>query len=192
VAEENERRRQEAERNARIEREREQAELEQKAIEAEEASPTLSEREEAFVNSQIALGLGPTDAARRAGFKNPEQAAERLMKLAKIREALDAKKRAAAIREQAAAKKEQPVDVQFEEERPNITRATPGGFDRTSHSGEVLDERLFVEAVIGGRHGIPADVLMVNQAKLNEYARSMQELINRWPGVRHKKTTTTV
>jgi hypothetical protein len=44
-------------------------------------------------------------------------------------------------------------------------------------------------AVIGGKHGIPPDVLMVNQARLNDYARDLGDVINRWPGVRFDSDT---
>jgi hypothetical protein len=78
-----------------------------------------------------------------------------------------------------------PIDVAA----ANVTKI---GSDRNTWRGEVTDERALVAAVIAGGHGIPSDVLTVNQSKLTEYARSLHTLIDRWPGVRAVKTTTTV
>ena len=43
-----------------------------------------------------------------------------------------------------------------------------------------------------GEHGIPLDCLQINTVKLNEYARSLHEQLDRWPGVRARKTTKVV
>ena len=189
VAEENRRRQEEAEANARAEREREAAALEEKALEAERGMQGLSEREQAFVE-RVHAGVTPARAAEVAGFKNATAQAARLMAEPKIVQALEAKRTAEAVRTQAAAVREQPLEVQFEEAKPEIQKA--GGFDRSTHTAEVLDETAFIAAVIQGKHGIPWDVLTVNQTKLNEYARSLQERIGMWPGIRHKKSTKTI
>jgi hypothetical protein len=189
VAQENERLRREAEKRAANDRARELAEMERKAVEAELASEDLSTRELAFVTIYMRTGQARL-AAHQAGYKDPEKQGPRLLGLAKILAACDAVKKAEVIREQAAAVKEQPLDVQIDEVKPNLSHA--GGHDRTTKAADLFDERLFVEAVIGGRHGIPADTLGALQPKLNEYARSLGDLINRWPGVRLKKTTSLV
>lgn len=182
----------EAEERARSDREKELARLEAEAVKAEAASADLSERETRFVELVSTDLNTPTVAARSVGYKDPELQAERLMKSPKILGAITAARSAAAIRKQATARREMPLDVERTTVKPDVTRATPGGFDRSTYSGEILDERRFVDAVCEGRDGIPRDVLMINPVKLNEYARSMQELMNKWPGVRAKKTTTTV
>lgn len=180
---------------ARQEQARVAAQLEEQALAAEKKSPELSERETTFVDGILRLGLRATAAAERAGFKNPAAAGERLMNTPKISQALDAKKAATVLREQATATREMPVDVERHVERPNISRAA-GGYDRTTWSGEVFDEDLIVAAVLDPRIratlGIPADIVTINRVKINEYGSSMQELINKWPGVRAVKKTTTV
>lgn len=188
----------EREENERAERER-QAELdrmEAAALKREEALEGLSEREQRFVDAFMGDSLTRGDAAKsavRAGFTgNGLAAGARLMGLAKIQKAIQAKREAEEIRRQAEAKAKAPLDYRpVEEVRPDVAKAA-GAIDRDTHSAELIDERLLIEAVLGGRHGIPADILQVNPAKLNEYARSMREVINRWPGVRYKKTTRTI
>ena len=71
------------------------------------------------------------------------------------------------------------------------SRANTDG-DRKNVRGELVDEAALIEAILAGKHGIPADVLTVKQAKLNEYARTLGPLIDRWPGVRYRTSTTIV
>lgn len=194
VAAENERLRREAEQRAADDRAREVAEMERKALEAEEQSADLSTREMKFV-VEFVMSRGSESgrsihAAGVAGYKNAREAAARLLGLVKIRKAIEAREAATAIREQAAAVKEAPLDVQFTPATREVSTAV--GTDRNTHSAELLDERLLIEAIVGGRHGIPLDILTVKPAKLNEYARSLHELLNKWPGVRYKKTTSLV
>jgi hypothetical protein len=189
AAEETERLRQAAEQKAREDRERELAQLEEQALKAEASTKDLSEREQAFVE-RVHAGVQPVRAAEVAGFKNATAQAARLMAEPKIVAALEAKRTAEAARTQAAARREQPLEVQAETVKPEIQKA--GGFDRSTHSAEVVDELAFIMAAIGGKHGIPPDCLTVNTTKLNEYARSLQERIGLWPGIRHKKTTKTI
>jgi hypothetical protein len=179
VAAEQERLRREAEAKAR----------EKAALDREASMAGLSEREQLFVDYFVALN-DARRAAHGALYRNADQAGSRLLNTPKIQAAIQAKRDAVAIRTQAAAKRELPLDVQVETVKPNIQKAT-GAVDRDYHSGEVLDEAAFIAAVIGGKHGIPWDVLTVNQTKLNEYARSLQGRLNLWPGVRHNKTTKT-
>jgi hypothetical protein len=189
VAVENERLRQQAEQKAAADRAAELAELERQAVAAEEASEGLSDRERRFVEHYMRTGNGRL-AAQAVGFKDADKQAARLLSLPKILAACDAVKQAEVLREQRAAIAEKPLDVQADTVQANISKA--GGHDRSTHSAELLDERALVEAVLAGGRGIPSDILQVNQAKLNEYARSLHELINRWPGVRYKKTTSLV
>jgi hypothetical protein len=157
--------------------------------------PLLNERERIFVDYFVCDVLARNDAtlsARRAGYRNPAQAGHKLLTLAKIEMAIQAVREVEEIRRQAKAKRTAPLDYQpVEEVGPHVLKA-PGAMDRTTHSAELVDERLLIEAVLGGRHGIPSDILSVNPAKLNEYARSLQERISSWPGVRYKKTTRTI
>lgn len=189
--EEEDRLRREAEARVREARERELAALEEQALQAEASSADLSEREQRFVDQMDAGAFGPTQCARLAGYRDPDKAGARLMALPKIQAAIQAKRHAADLRRQAEAVKALPVDVETVTVKPNIQRAA-GASDRTTHGGEVVDAQALIEAVFDGRYGIPRDVLMVNPVKVNEYGRSMRELINRWPGVRYTKKTTVV
>lgn len=183
----------EAREKAEADRHRELEALEREALRAEAKSGDLSDREANFVRL-VAGGLNSSTsadlAARNAGFKLPNMAA-RLMAMPKIQRAIEARKKADAARQQKAALELSPLDVQVEDVRPDLRRAA-GAVDRTTKSAELLDARKLIDAVIAGGHGIPNDVLMVNEVKLNQYARDLGELINRWPGVRLKKTTRTV
>jgi hypothetical protein len=190
AAEEQDRVRRQAEEAARVERDRELREAEQKALDLEAASSDLSEREQHFVRLVADNNQPPRLAAYNAGFKNPDQQAQRLMALPKIVAAIGAAMEALAIRRQVEAKREEPLDVEVPLVKPNISKG--GGHDRTTHGAECFDVTALVMAVIAGKHGIPPDVLTVNPVKLNEYGRSLRELVNRWPGVRYTKNTTTV
>lgn len=188
AAEEQERiRKAEEERQAEIRRQ-DLERMENEALAAEAASADLSERERVFTE-EIARGKTPYDAARTANFAQPRSQAEKLLKLPKILLAIAAIKDAAAIREQAAAVKAAPLDVQVETVR--VEKAGVGT-DRTTYAIEFTDPQLLREAVLGGKHGIPTDILTPDQVKGNAYARDFREIVNRWPGCRLVKKTTTV
>lgn len=201
VRQEEDRLRREAEARAQAERDAEQARLEAEAVKAEEKSPELSARESDFVAYMTVAVYNtvgnPTMSAANAGFKNPGQAAARLMNSPKIQAALAAKQQAEAIRTQAKAQAERPLDTApIEAVTPNITRATPGGYDRSTNSAEVFDVDAFMAALLDPRTrtalGIPADIATFQQTKMNEHARNLGKLIEKWPGVRLKTKTTTV
>ena len=114
----------------------------------------------------------------------------------------DAERRRAAeeqdrqiINEQAAALKAEPITVEVPDVPANII--TPAGVsgDRTTWSAELLSERELVAWIVKGLQkgdDVPGDLLCIDSVKLNQYARQMHEAINRWPGVRAKKTTRVV
>lgn len=187
--EEEDRQRREAEERARLDRERELAEAEQKALEHEASSPVLSEREQIFVDL-VASGVAPSQAAFRAGYKDTTRGLK-MLDAPKVKAAIAAKQEAAAVRRQAEAKRQEPLQVEHVEVKPQISRAA-GAVDRTTHSAEILDEAKLIAACVAGGYGIPQDILQVNPAKVNEYARSLQQRIDLWPGVRYKKTTKTI
>lgn len=190
AAEAQEQERRAAETRARLEREQEQAAREAEALKAESEAPELSEREQRFVDEVFKL-IPPSQAARIVGYKNHALQAEKLLALPKIQAAIEVKRKAAAIREQAAAEAQKPLDIQVETVRPEIDRAV-GARDRTTHSAEVVDAQALIQACIAGGYGIPWDILDVKPAKVNEYARSLHERISLWPGVRYVKKTTVV
>lgn len=180
--------RRENERRAQEERDRELAALEQKALDAEASSPDLSDREARFVDYYTGpYASSAARAAQQAGYKNPDQAAAKLLATPKIQTALEARRQALAAREQAAAVKAAPVQARAVEVKPEVAKG--GSY---TWSAELLDEEALIMALLDPmtrtKLGIPSDVLTIKPAKLNEYARALHENIDRWPGVRHKKT----
>jgi hypothetical protein len=95
------------------------------------------------------------------------------------------------MRAQAAATKEQPLDVQYQQAKPDVKRAA-GASDRTTHGAEVMDEAALHDAVFAGRFGIPRDVLVVDHARVNAYGKDLKELINKWQALRYTKNTKVV
>lgn len=178
-----------AEEEARRRQQEELAELERRAVEREEASADLSERERVFVGQMVNTGNG-VQAATLAGFKDPLKTAARLMSLGKITSAIHAQKDAEAIRKQALAVSQEPVIpfVNTPAVRPNITKAS-GARERTTWSAEITDLTALHEAALRGE--VPPDVLMVDVQRVNRYATELRDLIDAWPGVRSRKTTTT-
>lgn len=191
AAEEQERLRVAEETRQREAQEAEARRLEAEAAAKEIASPDLSDREALFVD-YVFSGMLPTPAAKKCGYKDAETMADRLMKLGKIKKAITAKEEAKVAREQAEAVRQKPVEVEVEAVRPAIAKPTGGGYDRTTWGGEVLDLNRFRDAAFDGGYGIPRDCFVVDQTKLNDYGKSMKQLLDKWPGVRHTKKTTTV
>lgn len=187
VREEENRRREQAEFEARELRRQEQEAAEAEALEREAASPDLSERERKFVDA-VSVGHGMQQAARFAGYKDVVKMVDRLMASPKIQAALKAKQAADAIRKQAAVRAAEPITPVYEPVEAKVERAT-GVSERTTWSAEVFDAAALVEAFRSGQYGIPGDLFQVNPAKANEYARSLQERLDRWPGIRARKTT---
>ncbi len=157
------------------------AELERIALEKEAESDELSEREQGFV-ARVAVNYHPTVAAREVGYKNPEQKGAQLLTYSKIADAIQATREANALREQAAAKAQAPLEVATVEVEPDVIQAA-GTQDRKTWRAKVTDEQAFIGAVFAGEHKIPRDVLCIDLVKLNQYARDLRTVINRWPGV---------
>ena len=191
VAAEQERLRQEAEDRARREREAELKKAEEDALKLEAASADLSEREQDFV-AHILAGVGPEQAALKAGYKD-RYIGLRLLQRPKIEQAIEARRAAELLRQQTAAKAAAPLEVKVEQAAPANVIAM--GSDRTTWSAELLDADAFLAAVLDPKTrtalGIPAAVVKIDEPELNRCAKDLKELINRWPGVRAKKTTRT-
>jgi hypothetical protein len=189
--------RREADEQALKDRQAELDRLEADAVAAEEKSPKLSEREQAFVDFYCDKGSMAYDNAQRAatmaGFKGKNLVAisGRLLSLEKIRVAIEAKTKAREIRLQAAAQAAAPATSNVPTIAPAVQRAS-GTSERTYYSAELLDEKALIDAICEGRLGIPRDVLRVHQPALNGYAVSLRDLISRWPGVKLKTTTKVV
>ena len=180
IAEEQETARRAAEERARQEREKELVDIEQAALEAEAGMAELSDRELVFVGD-MAGGMDLSTAASDAGYANPAKQGKRLMATKKIVQAIEAKREANTIREEAAVVNSAPLEVELDE-----TESVDLKEGRRNRSAELLDEDALRAAVIEGKHGIPPEVLMANPVALNSYARDLGKLINRWPGVRLK------
>lgn len=167
--------------------------MEAAALAREAGMEALSEREQAFVELMTAPGTSyqgdGVRCAKHAGYTDPSKAAARLLGTRKVKEAIQGRLEAIAIRQQAAAAAREPVYV---EDVPTIAPDIEGKGDRTTWTGEILDAGKFIQAVLSGGHGIPTDVLTIDQTTLNDYARSLHERLDRWPGVRAKKSTKVV
>lgn len=192
VEQENAKRQREAEEQAAKERQAELNRLDAEREKLEAASKDLSEREQYFVTNYttgIRTAGNATESAKHAGFKDAKKAAQRLLNAPKIQKAITAALKAKALLDQSIELEAAPLDVvPVEEVSAQLTK----GGERTTWTGTVTDEAALVAAVIAGKHGIPWDVLQVNPVKLNECARSLHEIINRWPGVQATKSTKVV
>lgn len=187
AAAEQDRIRRAAEEQARADRARELAEFDADALRLEmENTEELSSRENLFVLNIVA-GMPTAQAAREAGYKSDAHG-DILLGRDKVTAAIAARRQAKALREQAVSVQAMPLDVQVADVKPDIIKAA-GAHDRTTYSAEVLDEAAFIEAIFSGQYGIPRDCLQINRPKLNGYASSLHELINRWPGVIARKST---
>jgi hypothetical protein len=190
-AEEERRREQERiDREAQEQRDRELAELEIIALRKEAESPDLSERERRFVDEYLRTD-NAIRAAQFAGYKDAAKQAQRLMMTVKIEKAIQALKDAAAIRAQQRAVRAEPLITEQVEVKPDVRKAA-GATERTTRSAEITDPEAFIAAVFDGKLGIPRDVLMIDLVKMNQYARDLEPIVNRWPGVRVKRDTKVV
>ena len=136
----------------------------------------------------MANGGRGEQAAYNAGYKDAFKRAAQLLAQPKIVDAIKVRQEAEAIRQEAAARATLPLETR---EIVVESKADTTG-DRGTRSAKVVDEAALIAAVISGKHGIPLDVLCINQPKLNGYARSLGELVNLWPGVRLQTKTTIV
>lgn len=123
------------------------------------------------------------ETARLQKIEDDRARAERDKELAELN------KRTKAGREQAAALKAAPLQATIVDVKPDIVQAA-GTIDRTTKKGEILDEAKFIAAVFAGE--IPRDTLMIDLVRVNEYARSIPDAVNRWPGARVVKDTKVV
>ena len=187
-------REQEAERRRQTEeaqrqRDAEVARMEKDALAAEQQSDQLSDRERAFAQS-VYQGISPEGAATRAGYKDPQAQAARLLNTPKIAAVIEGMQQAKALREQAAAVKEKPIEIREPEVQANLGKVA-GVRTVTTHTGEVVNAAACLAHLLaGGMDAPPADLFMVNPVKLNEYARAIHENVERWRGIRYVKKQT--
>lgn len=187
VDEENRRREEQGRKDQEAIRARDLAAIETAALEAEAEAVGLSEREQAFVTHYLTFG-NPLKAAQLAGYKQFAEQSKLLIERPKIIKAIDSARQAAAIRQQAEALKQQPLDpVEIYEEKPRLGRAA---HDVVTWECVIDDVDAFRKAVLENKHGIPLDTLEPAQTVLNRYVRDFgAAVVDRWPGVHSKKKT---
>ena len=188
VVEEDRRRQEAADQQAQADRDVELARIEAEVLAREAAMDGLSERELKFVVALVEQDYGGVHAAKMAGFTDAGAAFGRLLKSPKVQAAIVAKREAIALREQQVAVAASPLIAQDVEPAQVDVPKVCGGSTRTTWTAVITNEQQLIAAVIEGGHGIPRDLLRIDQTKLNEYARALHERINRWPGCRVKKT----
>lgn len=180
---------------ARQERDQELARLEADAVEREESSPDLSDREESFVGFFVGGSGGVAGngqrAAQAAGYSDALKSSARLLSSVKIQMAIKAKQGAAEIRRQAVVRAAEPITVHVDEVKPDITRAG-GSYDCTTESAEIIDPDALRQAYLSGKYGLPLDLMDPSQKVCNALAKSMGPRLNTIPGLRYKSTTKVV
>lgn len=196
------------ERIAREQRERELAKMEKAALAAEAGSDDLSDRERTFVQ-EVFLGNRPSNAAFTAGYKDPEKQAERLMKTPKIEQAIEGMLQARALRNQAAATAEKPIEVKKIEVESNLGHVSGMRSKTVTWTAHCGNYREFVEAFARGvsnaayyKAGLPRDpgpevdldtfleMTQPSETGGNAKARALHENLDRIPGWRHIRKDT--
>jgi hypothetical protein len=184
-AEERERRRLEAEAEERERRAEEAAKIEAEASALESASEELSARERVFVREVMAWGAATPaawlKAARLAGYKDPQQAADRLVKSQKIQHAITSAQEAAALRKAAERVQSAPVNVAPVEVESQIGTVS-GTSLRTYYSCGAVDLQALILAVaenIKSGDGSMVLALEANMPYLNSQARDLKAMFER-------------
>ena len=185
------------ERAAQEKRERELADMEKQALAAEGESDELSDRERAFVQ-RVCGGIGrqPENpewlnaTAKACGFKQ-ENYGVVLMARPKITAAIEGMRQAQALREQAAAVAEKPIEVTKVEVQSNTAKVA-GTRTVTTWTAECVDFDLFIDKFVAGEVDRQTfrDLVMPNSVGGNEKARALHENMDRIPGWRHVKKVT--
>lgn len=190
VQEEERLQREEQERIATENRNRELAKMDEAALKAEGQSDDLSDRERAFAQN-VYLGVLPATAAQLAGFKDPGAQAVRLMKVGKVVAAIDGMRQAKALRDQAAATAEKPLEVKKVEVASNVGKVA-GVRTTTTWTGECFDYRAFALAFQNGAVDLETFLEMSQPSETggNAKARAMHENLDRIIGWRHIKKET--
>lgn len=169
---EEDRRRRAAEEQARKIREDELRQEEEEAQRIERDSPILSKREQAFVDYMVIGDPDPAIAARAAGFKDPKNDGPSLMKRQKVQDAIHAKRTANAIRTQAEAKREQPLE--YRTERVEKQTARVAGTSRRAYYSAAIDHAdKLIDAVIAGQS--PREAVIPSQTYLNDQATQLKD-----------------
>ncbi len=148
--------REKAEAEARERRALEIAKMEADALAAEEASTGISPRERQFAETMAQGMASPEDAARYAGYKDPEKQSARLMDAPKIIAAIDGLRAAAHVREQAAAVAATPLDVKAKQATSKLA-SVKGVHTVTRYGASCVNLAMLVDAV--GANGVTATAI---------------------------------
>ena len=213
IRREQERQRLEQERIAQVAREKELADMEKQALAAEGQSDQLSDRERTFVQRvYTALGVNReserwlNSTAKACGFTQDNYGV-RLMHTGKITAAIEGMRQAQALRDQATAVAEKPLEVTKVEVQSNTAKVS-GIRTVTTWTGECVDFDLFIDTFIVyierealGRGAISEgfvdvtrdlfrELVMPNTVGGNKKARALHADMDRIPGWRHIKRVT--
>ena len=182
--------RQRQEEEAQRKRAAELAQMEKDALAAEQQSEQLSDRERAFAQA-VYQGISPEMAAKRAGYKDPQAHAARLLNTPKIAATIEGMQQAKALRDQAAAVKEKPIEIREPEVQANLGKVA-WVRTQTSWTAECFDFDLFIDKFVAGEVDRQTfrTLVMPNAVAGNEMARALHENLDRIPGWRHVKKVT--
>ena len=180
--------------DAQRERDEETRRLEEERLTLEADSPTLSEREQRFVNAYDFHG-DTVRAERQAGYKAGYGA--KLLDREKIQTALELLVKTREVARQQEVVKTAPVIPKATAVVRSTVSHVVGAGSRKQRGAKIYDEAALIEAILGqaanppgeGEPVIPTDVLTIKPPKVNEYARSLGRVINEWPGVRFTEET---
>lgn len=186
------------EEQARKDREVELARQEQEALDLEAQSPTLSDREKQFALVWIALGPQGTPTlaqavgvAKRLGYKNPSDTAQKLLATPKILDYVASQRAAAALREQSEAVRRQPVVAAPAARVESQLGKVAGTKMMTTYAAEVYDLDELITAV--GLNPSLRKALTANTVFLNKEAGQLKESFEAcYPGCKLIKRTTVV
>jgi hypothetical protein len=177
----------EAEARERQRRELEAQQAEEAALTLESSSNVLSEREQKFVASWMASSRSPQaiiQAAKVAGYANPQQQGERLLKSDKIQQAIANAEKAAAIRRESEAKQAAPVLVEVAPVQSQVASVS-GTSMRTYYGCGDVDLSALILAVaenIKSGDGTMIQALQADMVYLNAQARALKDMFSRvWP-----------
>ncbi len=180
-------------------RDQELADAEAAALEAEASSEGLSPRELWFVNKVVEGGLVIDDKhstpdklvmrslmaiAKQAGYKEPvDGQVARLLRSQKVLDAIDGQRSAKALREQASAVKQQPLQVETMKPVVSQVAKVAGVQSRKYYRAEVPFPETLLAAFMRGE--IPIQTFIVDQSFLDKQATALKgDFESAFPGCR--------
>ena len=164
--------RREAEAKEQARRDEEAARAEAEALALEASSEALSERERLYVERVADSCYAPFQAAKAAGYKDPQAASDRLSRSAKIIKAIESRQAAKAIRRQSEAVQAAPIIVDVAPVASEIA-SVAGTSMRTYYACDSqVDLKALAAAVLAGT--VPMEAIQPNMVYLNAQARMLK------------------